>query len=256
MTYIDAHTAQLLELEAARINSPAFIDKDPVQFPRRFESLPDIEICSLLASTIAWGNRKMICRDIEKMLLLMDHQPHAFLMEGAFEQLDPQMNLHRTFFASHLQWLMRGLRKIYSQYPTLDAFAASILSPADPAPAWTLADALRRICEDENNGLKCSRTAIPTQVKTTALKRLNMMLRWLVRNDGIVDMGVWQSITPAQLYLPLDVHVGNTARQLDILKRRSNDRRAVEELTATLRTLSPHDPCLYDYALFGIGVGE
>ena len=80
-----------------------------------------------------------------------------------------------------------------------------------------------------------------------------MALRWLVRDDGIVDMGVWKGvITPAQLYIPLDVHVGDTARSLGLLDRRANDRRSVEQLTATLRTIRPHDPVYYDYALFGL----
>ena len=95
-----------------------------------------------------------------------------------------------------------------------------------------------------------------TGLDTTALKRINMALRWLVRRDGIVDMGVWTSIKPSQLFIPLDVHVGNTARALGLLQRRGNDRKAVEQLTALLRTLRPDDPVLYDFALFGIGVGN
>jgi uncharacterized protein (TIGR02757 family) len=87
------------------------------------------------------------------------------------------------------------------------------------------------------------------------LKRINMALRWLVRDDGIVDMGVWQSIPKSKLYIPLDVHVGNTARDLGLITRKANDRKTVVELTGILRTLRPDDPVYYDYALFGIGVG-
>ena len=109
------------------------------------------------------------------------------------------------------------------------------------------------MCRQENSGAECPR-ALPGNLKATALKRINMALRWLVRDDGIVDLGVWKSLKPNQLYIPLDVHVGNTARNLGILGRRSNDRKAVEQLTSTLRTLRPEDPVFYDYALFGIGV--
>ena len=90
----------LLDEEASRINSPAFIANDPVQFPRRFSSIQDIEIASLLAATIAWGNRKMICRNADKMLALMDNQPYNFVMDGAYEDI-PDINIHRTFFYSH-----------------------------------------------------------------------------------------------------------------------------------------------------------
>ena len=82
-----------------------------------------------------------------------------------------------------------------------------------------------------------------------------MALRWLVRDDGIVDLGLWRSLRPADLYIPLDVHVGNISRGLGLIDRRANDRKAVEQLTAVLRELRPDDPVYYDYALFGIGVG-
>lgn len=82
-----------------------------------------------------------------------------------------------------------------------------------------------------------------------------MALRWLVRDDGIVDLGLWTHVlTPAQLYIPLDVHVNRTATQLGLLDRRTPDRRAVEQLTDRLRRFRPDDPTLYDYALFGIGM--
>ena len=97
---MDKDIKYLLDIEAARINNPDFISRDPVQFPRRFESLPDIEIISLLAATLAWGNRKMICRDIEKMISLMDNQPYAYMMDKGYEDLDPKLNIHRTFFAA------------------------------------------------------------------------------------------------------------------------------------------------------------
>ena len=104
-----------------------------------------------------------------------------------------------------------------------------------------------------NNGDVCSR-CLPVNLRNTALKRFNMALRWLVRDDGIVDMGVWKSIPKSRLYIPLDVHVGNTARNLGILERKSNDRRAVELLTGEMRQLRPDDPAFYDFALFGIGM--
>ena len=81
--------AELLDSEATRINRPEFIADDPVQFPRRFESLPDIETAAFLSAIIAWGNRRMICRDAERMFSLMDWQPHAFVMEEGYVDLDP-----------------------------------------------------------------------------------------------------------------------------------------------------------------------
>lgn len=244
----------LLEQEAARINNPDFIEKDPVQFPRRFERLQDIEIMAFLASMIAWGNRKMICRDIEKMISLMDGEPFKYLMDKGYEDLDPQMNIHRTFFASHFQHFLRGLRKIYEGYGSLDNFSKLNKVGEDEAPAWKLVELINKKLYDEN-GASSSR-CLPLNMKTTALKRVNMALRWLVRDDGIVDLGVWKSIPKSKLYIPLDVHVGNVSRELGLLSRKANDRKSVVELTEKLRALRPEDPAYYDFALFGIGIGE
>lgn len=244
----------LLEREAALINRPEFIDADPVQFPRRFESLPDIEITALLASAIAWGNRKMICRDADRMLALMDHSPYAYMMDEGYEELPGDLNIHRTFFGRNLAHFLRGLRTIYQHYGSLADFArANDVGNAD-APSWRLVKLINGALAEANGGVHDSR-CLPANLDATALKRVNMALRWLVRDDGIVDMGVWKGvIDPSRLYIPLDVHVGNTARDLGLLSRRANDRRAVEQLTDTLREMRPHDPVYYDYALFGIGV--
>lgn len=244
---------ELLDSEARRINSEAFIADDPVQFPRRFSSLPDIEITALLCATLAWGNRRMICRDCEKLLTLMDNQPYAYVIDEGYLDLDPDINIHRTFFGRNLRHYLRGLRAIYTRHGSLNDFARAIDAGEAEAPAWRLAEGLNSELSAANSGCTDSR-CLPVNTSTTALKRLNMALRWLVRRDGIVDLGVWDSITPAQLRIPLDVHVGDVSRELGLLCRRSNDRKAVEELTGHLRAFNPDDPTLYDFALFGIGM--
>lgn len=242
-----------LDEQAALICRPEFIAEDPVQFPRRFESLQDIEIVSLLAAHIAWGKRSMICRDAERLLSLMGHDPYRYVMDEGYLDLDDDMNIHRTFFARDLKHLLAGLREIYRVYGSIDNFSAHVGAASDYAPAWKLVEEMQKVITDANGGV-ASKRGLPNNLKTTALKRVNMALRWLVRDDGIVDMGVWKSIPKAKLYIPLDVHVGNTARDLGLLSRKQDDRKAVEELTARLREYRPDDPAYYDYALFGIGV--
>lgn len=253
MNIISETTARLLDAEAARINNPAFIGADPVQFPRRFSEIHDVEITALLSAIIAWGNRKMICRDAERMLEIMRQEPWTFVREKAYEAIDPDRNIHRTFFGRHLQYFLRGLRRIYSRYPSLDAFAAEKRVGEEDCCSWRLVEEMQRQMQEANRGETCSR-CLPLNLKTTALKRVNMALRWLVRDDGIVDMGLWKSIPKSKLYIPLDVHAGNTARALGLLNRKANDRKATEELTLALRGINPADPCLYDYALFGLGI--
>ena len=126
----------LLDREAARVNTPAFIAADPVQFPRRFSALRDIEIVALLSATIAWGNRKMICNNCEKMLAIMGNEPAHFVMNQEYESLPDEKNLHRTFFARNFKYLLRGLHRIYCNHSSLDEFALAHHVGASEEPAW------------------------------------------------------------------------------------------------------------------------
>ena len=244
---------ELLDTESHRINSPSFIGQDPVQFPRMFSDKRDIEIVSLLASAIAWGNRKMICRNIGKMLALTGHNPYLFMIDKGYEELDDEGNIHRTFFNRHFKHLLRGLRTVYSKYGSLEDFAVAIGADKNEFPSWKLVEGLNDVLREANSGINESR-CFPLNLESSALKRVNMALRWLVRDDGIVDMGVWKSLKPSQLFIPLDVHVGNTARQLGLLDRKANDRKSAVSLTETLRSIRPADPVFYDFALFGLGI--
>jgi len=249
----DNDLRELLDVEAARINSPEFIGADPVQFPRRFTADEDVEIVAFLSATIAWGNRKMICANCEKMLRLMDGQPYAYVMDEGYEDL-PDMNIHRTFFARDFRHYLRGLRRIYARHGSLREFACHEGIAQSEAPSWQLVEAMNRELAEANGGVSDSR-CLPGNLRTTALKRVNMALRWLVRDDGIVDIGIWRGLLhPSQLFIPLDVHVGDTARELGLLTRKADDRRSVVELTERLRRYRPDDPVIYDYALFGIGM--
>ena len=191
---------------------------------------------------------------VSKGEIISTNLMYLYMMEKGYEDLDPAINIHRTFFACHLQYFLKGLRKIYKDYGSIDNFGLLHKVGEDEAPAWRLVEEINRVmCEE--NGAPMQR-CLPLDTKNSALKRVNMALRWLVRDDGIVDMGVWKSIPKSKLYIPLDVHVGNVSRELGLLSRKANDRKSVEELTGVLREIRPEDPAIYDFALFGIGIGE
>lgn len=244
-----------LDALVEKYNVAAFVDDDPVQFPRRYADGRDIEISALLTSTIAWGRRAMILANAEKLHAILGGEPYRFVMEGDFDGIGEE-NIHRTFFGRHLRYFLRGLRLVYSRYGSLENFAVAIGAAADEAPAWLIADALGAVLRDANATcpLDGPTRCLPDKPAASALKRFNMALRWLVRNDGVVDIGSWTALKPSQLYIPLDVHSAATARALGLLDRRQNDRRAVEELTANLRRFNAEDPTIYDFALFGAGV--
>lgn len=244
----------LLLTEANRINSPAFIADDPVQFPRRFTILQDVEIAALIVATISWGKRTMICRNAHRLLERMDNAPYLYLMDEAYEALPDDENLHRTFFCRNLKHYLRGLRAIYRHHDSLHDYAVANGVHLSEQPAWEVAGLVARAIREANHGQGDCR-CIPGNIDSSALKRINMAMRWLVRRDGIVDMGVWTAFSPARLFIPLDVHSAATARSLGLLTRRSNDRKAVLELTTALRAIDPADPARFDFALFGIGMG-
>jgi uncharacterized protein (TIGR02757 family) len=228
-----------------KICTKDFIALDPVQFPRRYKKREDIEIASFLSAVIAWGRRDLILRSAEKMFTLMGHSPYNFVMSGEFKKLKNR-NIHRTFFESDLKYFCRGFNHIYAKYGNLEKLFSCTRS------TWEGIALFREEMALANNNCYSKHISNPGTEESngSACKRLNLALRWLVRK-GPVDLSLWTSIKPAALFIPLDVHVARTARKFKLLERKSNDKKAVIELTEKLRRFCPEDPVKYDYALFG-----
>lgn len=237
-----------LDLLVEKNNTKAFIKDDPVQFPHRYSDIQDIEIVSFLVATIAWGNRKMILNNSNKMLGMMGKSPYDYVMSDGWKDLEPDRCVHRTFFNRDLMYYCNGLKAIYQKHNTLeDIFAVN----HDP---WIGIQNFRDLIEEANGAASrhISNPCCDEPKKGSACKRLHMALRWLVRNDGIVDLGIWKRLNPKDLMIPLDVHVARVSRDLGLIDRKSNDRQAVEMLTAKLREFDADDPVKYDFALFGV----
>lgn len=234
----------------AKNNTEAFIKDDPVQFPHRYSDVRDIEIVSFLVATIAWGNRKMILNSANNMLAIMGKSPYDYVMSGGWEKLDDSKCVHRTFFGRDLKYYCKGLSKAY-QMPVNSLENVFYNEEHD---VWRGIQNFRDLIA-EANGCTSKHISNPSccePKKGSACKRLHMALRWLVRNDGIVDLGIWKRLNPRDLMIPLDVHVARVSRGLGLIERKSNDRQTVEMLTAKLREFDPADPVKYDFALFGV----
>ena len=240
----------LLERLCERYNTPAFVESDPVSIPHRYTSRGDREVAGFLAATIAWGNRKMILRNAGRMMELMDNAPHEFITyarESDLARLDGFV--HRTFNSDDLRDFVLALRRMGQEHGGLGGFFEN---------SWERTGDMRQVLalfRAEFTGVRGKH--LSSIERGAACKRLNMFLRWMVRDDGRgVDMGLWKRIPPSALYLPLDVHSGRVARSLGLLTRRQDDWRAVEEVTSRLREFSPDDPVKYDFALFGAGIDD
>ncbi|MCL2214143.1 MAG: TIGR02757 family protein [Treponema sp.] len=237
--------AQKLDYWYGKICTPQFIALDPVQFPHRYKKREDIEIAAFLSAAIAWGRRDLILRSAEKMFTLMGQSPYDYVMSGGFKDLKNK-NIHRTFFEDDLKYYCLGFKHCYVKYGGMEKL---FLSAADVWKAFAL---FREEMAGANKGYS-RHVSNPggDSVNGSACKKLNLTLRWLVRK-GPVDLGLWKNIKPAALFIPLDVHVAGNARNIGLLKRKSNDKKAVIELTEKLRQYCPEDPVKYDYSLFGL----
>lgn len=235
-------------------NNPRFIESDPIQVPHLFSNKEDIEIAGFLAATIAWGNRKMIINNARKLMELMGSSPYDFIMSFEEHQLERfSAFVHRTFNATDCTCFIRSIRHIYNNHGGLEEAFEKHAEP--DSLQKSISEFKKTFFETEH----ASRTQkhISDPVSGSAAKRINMYLRWMVRNDNAgVDFGIWKSLSPSQLSCPLDVHSGNVARKLGLLKRKQNDAKALHELDSQLRLMDKNDPVKYDFALFGLGVFE
>lgn len=236
-------SAAALAALAHHYNTAEFIKSDPVQFPHRYTAKKDIEVSAFLTSWISWGNRKQIIRTAEMMdSQLFGHKPYGYLMSRHWELYRNDSHcFYRTVQYNDFYNLMERLWAVYQEFEDLeDCVVHHIDQGLNPA------EALSR----QFNGI----SGIADASKSSPCKRLWFFLRWMVRRDKIVDLGVWQKIPTEALIIPLDTHVHNVALQMGITNRRSADKRTAEEITAFFRRIFPNDPALGDYALFGYGI--
>ena len=245
---------EFLDEKADLYENNQFIDSDPIQIPHSFSLKEDIEIAGFLSSIIAWGNRTMIIKNSKRMMDLMGNSPYDFVLHHSEDQLDNFDGfVHRTFNAEDFKFFIRSLKNIYENHNGLD----SVLLPSEEADNYQLAIHNFKKIFFEIPHLPRTQKHISDPVKGSAAKRINMFLRWMVRdNKKGVDFGIWKNHKPSNLHCPLDVHTGNIARKLGVLKRKQNDWKAIKELDLMLREFDANDPVKYDFALFGLGVFE
>lgn len=235
-----------------KVNSVSFIDDDPVQVPHGFSKLQDIEIAAFFSATLAWGQRTTIIKKTKEMMNLMDNQPYDFIKNHKLVDLKPFENFkHRTFQSTDVLYFIDFLHRFYNMNDSLE-----VAFNPNPQQHYKQKQALiyfYNIFFDDPLAPERTRKHISTPAKNSACKRLNLLLRWMVRSDEKkVDFGLWKTIPASELMIPLDVHVEKYTRQFGLLTRKQRDWQSVEEITSALRYMNPEDPVIYDYALFGL----
>lgn len=249
-----AELKEFLDEKVELYNNPNFIESDPIQIPHSYSLKEDIEIAGFLAATIAWGNRKMIINNARKLMNIMGNTPYDFIMmhtENDLEKLDDFV--HRTFNSIDAVTFIKALKNVYQNHNGLEkVFAKNSEVNSNQKSISEFKKVFFEIPHQQR-----TTKHISDPLNNSAAKRINMFLRWMIRNDNKgVDFGIWKTISPASLSCPLDVHSGNVARKLGLLTRKQSDAKALFELDTNLRKFDPNDPVKYDFALFGLGVFE
>ncbi len=246
-----------LNKKVDQYNQPFFIAADPISIPHKFIQQQDIEIAGFFAAILAWGNRKSILNSCNTLMQLMDNQPYQFCIHHSEKDLQKLLKfVHRTFNATDLLYCIAFFKQHFTQHSSLEIAFTQLMSKKDE----TVENALlgfHHYFFSLPDFPERTRKHIASPQKKSACKRLNMYLRWMVRDNKTgVDFGLWKQIKPSQLIIPIDVHVSRVAKKLGILNRTQNDWQAATELTTYLKILDAKDPVKYDFALFGLGVME
>ncbi len=243
-----------LDEKVIQYNTLDFIESDPVQIPHLFSQKEDIEIAGFLSATIAWGNRTMIIKNSHKMMNLMGNAPYDFVMSHTEDDLQRlESFVHRTFNGQDFATFITSLKNIYNKHKGLEAVFS--LNQEKDSMQKSISEFKKKYFEVPHQYRTQKHVSDP--MNNSAAKRINMFLRWMIRQDNKgVDLGIWKSICATSLSCPLDVHSGNVARKLGLLTRKQNDGKALSELDMQLRELDASDPVKYDFALFGLGIFE
>ena len=251
-----------LDRKVIEYNNPAFIKDDPVCIPHLFTKKQDIEIAGFFAAIFAWGIRKTIINKCISLMVLMDNAPHDFCLYHQDSDLKKLLGFcHRTFNDTDLLYFISFFKFHYTNNTSLESafFNQETITSADSSEGTIQAalnyfyDYFFSLEDVPHRTLK----HIAAPKKNSACKRLNMYLRWMVRQDSHgVDFGIWKSISPSHLICPIDVHVARVAGRFGLLQRQKVDWLAAEELTKALRVFDKRDPVKYDFALFSLGILE
>lgn len=237
-----------------KIEQPDYIPHDPVQFMHAFTDKKDMEIAGFFAATMAWGRRDIVISKVDDLLQRMNYQPYQFVTSydsTQFFRFDRFK--HRTFKPIDMHGLTLCLKQIYQNYTDFEMFWRQCYQAGQNENRPFLAIFHERFLSQHSDVANRTSKHVSNPEKGSTCKRLYMYLRWCCRPNSPVDPGIWSFIPPSKLLIPFDVHVARQARRYGLLSRKSDDWKAVNELTDTLKVLNPDDPARYDYALFGIG---
>ena len=235
-----------------RLNRRKYVHPDPLEYLYRYEDLCDREIAGLVASGLAYGRVSQILNATCSVLGELGASPSLFLGETCLETLQNLFSNFKYRFTqgSEVACILKAVSELQVEYGSLgNLLAHCVLSKGYIEALELMISTIMRTA-----GLRTS-SMLSLPLKGSACKRLNLWMRWMVRNDD-VDPGGWNGIETAMLYVPLDTHMFRAAKLLGFTSRRTADWRTVEEITEGFRNLCPDDPVRYDFSLTRFGIRD
>ena len=235
-----------------------FIKDDPVQFIHKFKGKENIELAGFIASLFAYGNRKLFIKKLYDLFNITTNDIVGYITNGDFKNLQ---GLEYRFAKDYdIIGIFTLLKRLYNESNGLEELFKYGYNKYPRSKIENLKyDRFLQVVTDyfysrvPNNIGQGFYHMIPNPQNGGAMKRMNMFLRWMIRKSAI-DIGLWKFMKPSDLYIPLDVHVARISREMGLLHRKSNDFKAVVELTDKLKEFSAEDPIKYDFAMFAFGV--
>jgi len=233
-------------------NSPRWIHPDPLEFVYHYSKLEDREVAGLVASSLAYGRVGQILKSADLVLEKMGPSPYGFLKSATFGSVKKAFGSfkHRFTTGEELVLMLMGAKRVIERYGSLYACFLAGFNEKDETVLPALIFLVRQL-RSVSKGCHNSLLALPE--KGSACKKLNLFLRWMVREDR-VDPGGWREVSPSKLIVPLDTHMHRMSRALKLTTRKNADMRAAIEVTEAFRKINPEDPVRYDFALTRLGI--
>ncbi len=254
-------TKDVLEKLYHKYNHRYLIKPDPLQFVYRYDKPSDMEVAAFLAADLAYGRVEQIQKSLTNLFERMGDSPYAFIKGfGKAEQRSLKGFKHRFTTNQDISDLLMLLKKVLNRYAGIEEFFIQGYSPRD----INIVPALSKFCNSlldmyaaEHNGniSRGLKYLLVNPTKGSPCKRLNLFLRWMVRDDD-VDTGLWKSIDKAKLIVPVDVHMGRLCKILGFYDQKVVSLQTAVKITEGFAEIEPADPVKYDFALSRIGIVE
>lgn len=237
-----------LKALAEKYETEDFLQNDPSRFMHLFSDEAEQEVTAFIAANLAFGRREQILKHVEMILEAAGSSPLRWILSDGYRKFFPADNVsfYRMYTNSHMISFFDGLKEIFSSGMTAGEFFKKRWEPLKDEKKVFLHQMISEAFPSDCNLLP--------HTPSSAAKKVNMMLRWLVRNNSPVDLGLWSWFPKTRLLMPLDTHVMQEAGRFGLLSKKTAGLSTAVELTEIMKEVFPDDPLKGDFALFGLGV--